>query len=133
MVSGIDLFATCAGLCGVPLFAGQQGFDHAPALLGDAAAVRDAALVQWLGPSRSAWDDGYPYRAIRTRRYTYCVGPDEPFRLLFDNREDELQLGNLFGRRAAATLQAQLHRRLCHAVTHSGEPLPEFLQREAWS
>ena len=134
VVSGIDLFATCAGLCGVPLFAGQQGFDHSPALLGDAGAVRDAALVQWLGPSRSAWDDGYPYRAIRTRRYTYCVGPDEPFRLLFDNDEDELQLSNLFGRRSEAALQAQLHRRLCNAVTQSGEPLPEFLvRREAWA
>ena len=108
VVSGIDLFATCAGLCGVPLFAGQQGFDHSPALLGDAGAVRDAALVQWLGPSRSAWDDGYPYRAIRTRRYTYCVGPDEPFRLLFDNDEDGLQLSNLFGRRSVAAVQAQV-------------------------
>ena len=134
VVSGIDLFATCAGLCGVPLFVGQQGFDHSPALLGDAGAVRDAALVQWLGPSRSAWDDGYPYRAIRTRRYTYCVGPDEPFRLLFDNDDDGLQLSNLFGRRSVAAVQAQLHRRLCNAVTQSGEPLPEFLvRREAWA
>ena len=133
VISGLDLFATCAGLCGVPLLAEQQGIDHAPALLGDTGAVRDAALVQWLGPSRSAWDDGYPYRAIRTRRYTYCVGPDQPFRLLFDNQEDELQLTNLFGRRSAAALQARLHRRLCNAVTQSGEPLPEFLtQREAW-
>ena len=126
VVSGIDLFATCAGVCGVPLFAGQQGVDHSPVLRGDTGAVRDAALVQWLGPSRTAWDDGYPYRAIRTRRHTYCVGPDEPFRLLFDNEEDELQRNNLFGQRSAADLQAALHRRLCNAVTQSGEPLPEW-------
>ena len=127
VVSGIDLFATCAGVCGVPLFAGQQGVDHTPALCGDTGPVRDAALVQWLGPSRTAWDDGYPYRAIRTRRHTYCAGPDEPFRLLFDNEEDELQRNNLFGQRSAADLQAALHRRLCNAVTQSGEPLPDFL------
>ena len=91
-------------------------------------------MVQWLGPSRTAWDDGYPYRAIRTRRHTYCVGPDEPFRLLFDNDDDELQLCNLFGRRSATALQATLHRRLCHAVTRSGEPLPDFLiDQEEWT
>ena len=126
VVSGLDLFATCAGLCGVPLVAEQQGLDHAPALRGG-SAVRGEALIQWLGGSRSAWDDGYLYRAIRTRRYTYCVGPDEPFRLLFDNQEDELQRTNLFGRPQAAALQARLHRRLCNAVTQSGEPLPAFL------
>ena len=67
------------------------------------------------------------YPVCMTRRHTYCVGPDEPFRLLFDNEEDELQLCNLFDRRSAAALQATLHRRLCHAVTQSGELLPEWI------
>ena len=129
MTSGLDLFATSAGLCGVPLFASQQGIDHSPALLGDVDMVRSNALVQWIGGSRSHWDDDYPYRAIRTRRYTYCVGSDKSFCLLFDNQEDELQIDNLFDLPEAILLRARLHRCLCNAVTQSGEMLPDFLIR----
>ena len=52
---------------------------------------------------------------------------------LAGSKEDELQLYNLFGTRSAAPLRKKLHRRLCHAVTQSGEPLPDFLiEREEW-
>ena len=90
VVSGIDLFATCAGLCGVPLFAGQQGVDHTPALRGDTGAVRDAALVQWLGrrarpgttvirtaqsvpaATPTVWDPTSPSACCSTTRKTSC-------------------------------------------------------------
>ena len=135
VVSGIDLFATCAGLCGVPLFAGQQGIDHS----------RGAARRYRGCTSTRLWCSGWGRRA---RPGTTAIpiapsvpaatrtawGPTNRFRLLFDNDDDGLQLSNLFGRRSVAAVQAQLHRRLCNAVTQSGEPLPEFLvQREAWA
>lgn len=134
VVSGVDIFPTCAGLCGVPTFANVQGMDQSAALRGQGKCQRNEVLIQWLGQSRYHWGD-HPYRAIRTQRYTYCVSAEEVneaqgghFRLLFDNEQDPYQMNNLFGRAEAADLQRQLHGRLCEAIRESAEALPSFVQ-----
>jgi arylsulfatase A-like enzyme len=128
VASGIDIFPTCASLCGVPVGPGVQGMDLSAAARGDAGPSRGEALVQWLGRARYGFGD-FQYRAIRTGRHTYCVGTRSDHCLLYDNAEDPLQLDNRFGRDAA--LQRTMHRRLCRAVLESGEPVPEFVAREA--
>jgi len=135
--SGIDIYPTCTGLCGIAKPTSVQGLDQSRALQGlPGGARRSEALVQWLGETMYGWGD-WPYRAIRTDRYTYCTCSEETatkhqdhgphYRLLFDNREDPHQLKNLYGKAEAAPLQEQLHQRLCHAVLESGEDLPDFL------
>ena len=136
IVSLLDLYPTCAALCGVAPAAEVQGVDHSPALLGRAEPPRTEALIQWLGKTRYGWGD-YPYRAIRTQRHTYSVSaPDVNerngghFRLLFDNERDEYQLHNLFGAPGARDLQRELHQRLCNAIAEAGEELPDFVSSE---
>ena len=133
IVSGIDIYPTCAGLCGVPPFAEVQGMDQSEAIRGRPGPRRTEALVQWLGKTRYGWGD-YPYRALRTDRHTYCVCSAEAnrrnggfFRLLFDNEKDPDQLNNLFGKPQAVDLQRQLHVRLCKAIVESGETIPDFV------
>ena len=133
VVSGIDIFPTCAGLCGAAIFPGVQGMDLSAALRGRAGPRRAEALVQWLGATRYGWGD-YPYRAIRTARHTYCVSSAEVnerhgghYRLLFDNAADPYQQDNLFGRPEAAGLQRELHDTLCRTILASAEPLPDFV------
>ncbi len=133
VVSGIDIYPTCAGFCGVPLPGDVQGLDQSAAVCGREGPRRAEALIQWFGETRYGWGD-YPYRAIRTTRWTYCVSSREVdernggvFRLLFDNQEDAYQLNNLFGRPEATDRQRELHARLCQAIAESGEDLPGFV------
>jgi len=132
-VSSVDVFPTCAGLCGVPVPSDVQGVDHSAALRGRGEPPRQEAFIQWLGATRYGWGD-YPYRAIRTERYTYSVSAKEVnernhghFRLLFDNKGDPYQLQNLFGEPAARELQRELHSRLCRAIVGAAEELPDFV------
>ena len=134
VVSGIDIYPTCAALCGVRALPDVQGMNLSAALSGTGGSRRREALIQWLGPSRYGWGD-YPYRAIRTARHTYCVSSREvdeanggAFRLLFDNEADEFQLDNRFGRPDARALQRELHERLRRAIAESGESPPDFVE-----
>jgi len=136
LVSGIDIFPTCAGFCGVPVFPEVQGIDQSLSVCGSRGHPRSEVLIQWLGKSRYNWGD-HPYRAIRTNHYTYCLSSEATnqshgghFRVLFDNAADPLQMDNLFGRCEASQLQRSLHVQLCHAIRESGEELPAFV-REA--
>ena len=129
----IDIYPTAAGFCGVPTYPEVQGLDQSAAICGKPGPQRAEALVQWMGASLYGWGD-HPYRAIRNERYTYCVSSrqvdDEnngAFRLLFDNREDQWQLSNLFGRPEARELQSELHEKLCRAIVASGEEIPDFV------
>ena len=133
IVSGIDIYPTCAGLCGVAASPDVQGLDQSTGIRGGGGPRRQEALVQWLGETLFGWGD-YPYRAIRTERHTYCVSSAEVnadnggcFRMLFDNESDPYQMDNLFGRPQAADLQRDLHRRLVRAVIDSGEDPPDFV------
>ena len=132
-VSGIDIYPTCAALCGVPAFPEVQGMDLSATICGRNGPDRAEVLIQWLGKTRYGWGD-YPYRAIRTARYTYCVSSSDVnerngghFRLLFDNEQDEYQLRNLFGKPEAIAVQRALHAQLCRAIEASGEVLPDFV------
>jgi len=134
VVSGIDIYPTCAGLCGLDVPTDVQGLDLSASLGGGDGPQRRAALVQWLGKTLYGWGD-YPYRAVRTERYTYCVSSPEVneangghFRLLFDNASDPYQMDNLFARPEAADLQRDLHRLLVGAITDSREEVPEFVR-----
>ena len=128
LFSTLDLFATCAGMCGVPVPPSQQGHDHTVALRDRGRPPRNEVLVQWLGVTRFKGSGDHPYRAIRTERYTYCVGRDEEFCLLLDHDRDPFEQANLWAKASARPLREQLHRHLCTAVLGSGEALPDFVR-----
>ena len=133
VVSGIDIYPTCAAFCRVPAFPEVQGMDLSAILCGRNGPSREEVLIQWLGKSRYGWGD-YPYRAVRTTRHTYCVSSSDVnekngghFRLLSDNEQDAYQLRNLFGKPEARAVQRALHAQLCRAIEASGEALPDFV------
>jgi len=123
LVSGVDIYPTCAGLCGVPVDVGVQGIDLA-------RTERAEVYIQWVGRSRFGWGD-HPYRGIRTKRHTYVAGRDEKFCMLFDNEADEFQMKNLLGDPRCAELQRDLHARLVRKVLDAGEELPDFVRNRA--
>lgn len=126
LVSGIDIYPTCAGLCEVRVDPQVQGLDLSGGLDGAGGIQRAEVYIQWVGHTRFGSGD-HPYRAIRTQRYTYAVGRDQEFCLLFDNEADEFQMNNLFGSAEVGELQSILHRRLIRIILHEGEALPDFV------
>ncbi|MDA0837276.1 MAG: sulfatase [Planctomycetota bacterium] len=128
LVSGIDIYPTCAGFCEVRTDTEIQGLDLSTSLEGGDGIERSEAYVQWVGRSLFGFGD-HPYRAIQTEQYTYVVGRDQEFCLLFDNEHDEFQMNNLFGKPEAADIQKSLHSRLVRTALNAGEELPEFILR----
>jgi arylsulfatase A-like enzyme len=127
----VDVFPTCASLCGIAVSPQVQGMDCAGLLSGAAGGdARQAALIQWFGNPRynAEGAPGPQYRAIRTCDFTYAVGEAPHDCLLFDNRSDPLQLHNLFDSPDAVSLQHELHALLAQEISASGEPLPDFVE-----
>ncbi|MBX3143827.1 MAG: sulfatase [Trueperaceae bacterium] len=123
---GVDIFPTTAALCGVAPIDSVAGVDHSSACLGEQHdAIRDAVLIQWESPRFSFGD--HPYRAIRTRRYTYVAGRDDDFYLLFDRQEDPFELRNLLGEPEGYDLAKGLHERLEQLLLEIEGVLPDFV------
>jgi arylsulfatase A-like enzyme len=43
----------------------------------------------------AAWEDGYEWRALRTKQYTYAIYRADATELLYDNLADPFQMTNL--------------------------------------
>jgi arylsulfatase A-like enzyme len=127
----VDIFPTCAALCGMPVPARVQGMDLSSlACAGDpsTATARAGALVQWFGNPRYH-PEGLPgnqWRALRTARYTYAVAEGD-WGMLFDNEADPFQMDNLFDNADHHALQCRLHLLLCAELLRAGEPVPGFV------
>jgi arylsulfatase A-like enzyme len=129
-ICGLDIYPTTAGLCGLAPPAGLHGLDYAAALAADPQpTLRDAVLVQWEQP-RFAFGD-HPYRALRGPTYTYVVGRDDAFCLLFDHETDPWELDNRFWAPEDAGTRASLHALLVELIEEAGEPVPEYVARRA--
>ncbi|TVQ25651.1 MAG: hypothetical protein EA383_07500 [Spirochaetaceae bacterium] len=131
LMTGVDVFPTSAGLCGIPIDAEAggslvEGLDLSRRLGGSAdGPVRDHVFVQWLGTRFNFGD--HPYRGLRTARYTYVEARDEAFRLLFDNEADPFQLDNLYHQEAHRQKRAELHERLAKTVREIEQTLPDWM------
>lgn len=130
LVSGIDIYPTCAGICNVPIDPQVQGIDHTVSIINGEPGRRSEVLIQWLGRTLYGWGD-FQYRAIRTTRYTYCVNDDDAYCFLFDNEKDEYQMLNHFYNPDYTDIKRRLHRQLCNAIIRSGENIPQFVAEKA--
>lgn len=115
----VDLFPTCADLCGVPL----------PQRVPPLHEPRTAALAQWFGNPRYRADGqpGPQWRAIRSQQWTYCVW-ETGEGLLYDNLADPLQLQNVFDEETHPARRA-CHEQLLAALADAGERVPRFVAR----
>jgi arylsulfatase A-like enzyme len=106
-----DIMPTLLGLMEIPIPQAVEGSDLSRCLQGSCAVEPDAAFLQGMGCT-AAWEDGYEWRALRTRRYTYALYRADGSELLFDHQADPLQLRNLAGDPAHAELRAQFRAQL---------------------
>ncbi len=89
-----DIMPTILGLMGLPVPQETEGMDMSHLALGKKGPEPDAALLQGMGHTY-LWEDGFEWRGLRDKQYTYAVYRRDGSELLFDNLNDPLQTKNL--------------------------------------
>jgi arylsulfatase A-like enzyme len=93
-ISSVDFMPTLLGLMGLPIPSRVEGTNLAHLAAGQAGPEPEFAFLQNTGAC-AAWQDGYEWRAVRDKRYTYAKYRVDGKELLFDNADDPYQMTNL--------------------------------------
>jgi arylsulfatase A-like enzyme len=138
LLSTIDLYPTLCGLGGIRPPGQCGGQDFSPVMLGRDGPDPSSLLIlvnnfqrnyyrTQLAPGE--WNYFYPFRGVRTKRYTYVVYAEGDW-LLYDNRQDPYQLRNLVNDPAHADVKAGLRRELEGCLAKAEDPfVPEEWRR----
>ena len=89
-----DIMPTLLGMANLPIPAKVEGTDLSHCALGKPGPEPEAALMENTGAC-AIWEDGYEWRALRSKQYTYAIYRKDRKELLFDNLKDPYQLQNL--------------------------------------
>ena len=131
-----DLMPTLLGLCGAPIPKSVEGLDYSGYLRGGKSPGDGATVILCAAPF-GEWDrkkGGKEYRGVRTTRYTYVRDLQGPW-LLFDDQEDPLQMRNLIGDPAHASLQAEMDALLSRKLHERGDaflPGDAYIKQWGW-
>jgi arylsulfatase A-like enzyme len=110
-----DIMPTLLSLLGLPVPPGAEGMDLSRAVRGLPGPEPAEALLQGMGAT-FLWEDGYEWRAVRDRCFTYAIARADGREYLFDLHADPLQALNRAGDAALAGVLARyraiLRRRL---------------------
>ena len=92
--STVDILPTLCGLMGLEAPGSVEGMDLSHCALGKPGPEPEAAFLQGTGAC-AIWEDGYEWRALRDKRFTYAVYRVDGRELLFDNLADPYQRRDL--------------------------------------
>ena len=90
----VDIMPTLLNLMKLPVPDGIDGADISENILSGSTG-ENTALLMGTGPT-AIWGNGFEWRGIRTRKWTYAVYKKDGEELLFDNEKDSYQTTNLF-------------------------------------
>lgn len=115
----VDFAPTLLSLCGVEIPRSMQGSDLAPVATGAKSKGLDSAFFQIFGPYEGdGTQDGW--RGVRTQRYLYARFRSKPW-VLYDLEADPYEMNNLAGKADAATVQADMEKRLAAWMRKTGD------------
>jgi len=106
-----DIMPTLLGLMGLEIPKTVEGLDLSAITRGQAGPEPEFAFLQGLGHTYQ-WHDGFEWRALRDKRFTYAVYLRDKSELLFDNQADPKQMKNLAADPAHAEKLAELRGKL---------------------
>ena len=89
-----DFMPTLLGLMGLPIPQAVEGMDLSHCACGKKGPEPEAALLQNTGAC-AAWKNGYEWRALRSKQFTYAIYRKDRSERLFDNQADPWQMTNL--------------------------------------
>jgi arylsulfatase A-like enzyme len=115
-----DILPTLCSLMGIAAPKTVEGDDLAEVVRGTGGPADRAALYMGIAPFGNE-PQLKPYRAIRTKQYTYVRDLNGPW-LLFDDVKDPYQMDNLVGKGEHAATQKELDMQLAAAMKRNGDP-----------
>ncbi len=89
-----DIMPTLLSMMDLPIPEDVEGSDLSPAAFDQQFDEPEAAFMQGMGCT-AKWEDGYEWRALRTKQHTYAVHRPDGCEKLFDNVDDPFQNCNL--------------------------------------
>jgi len=122
-----DILPTLLSMMGLAIPSGVEGMDLSHCALGKSGPEPEAALLMNTGAC-AAWEDGYEWRALRDKQYTYAIYRKDRKEFLFDNREDPYQLRNL----ADASDHAVTMKRFRELLKTRMDALDDAFQPSSW-
>ncbi len=148
LLGTIDLYPTLCGLAGIAPPDRCDGQDFSPVVLGGNGPDPSSQFILVNNFQRNYyrsqlvpddWNYFYPFRGVRTKRYTYVVYAEGEW-LLYDDQEDPFQLNNLVDDPAYADVRAELQGELVGWLAKAEDPfipqewrelsLPDRIARE---
>ena len=99
-----DIMPTLLAMMELPIPGDVEGSDLSPTVLEQTFEEPEAAFMQGMGCT-AKWEDGYEWRALRSKQHTYAVHRPDGCEKLFDNLADPFQTRNLADDHASATLR----------------------------
>jgi arylsulfatase A-like enzyme len=122
-----DILPTLLSLMGLPLPEGVEGMDLSHCARGEPGREPEAALLQGMGHTY-LWQDGFEWRALRGKRFTYAVHRADGREELYDNLNDPHQVRNL----AADPTYADVVRHLQSLLRRRMEELGDSFEACTW-
>ena len=89
-----DIMPTLLSMMELPISEDVEGSDLSPAAFDQTFEEPEAAFMQGMGCT-AKWEDGYEWRALRTKQHTYALHRPDGYEKLFDNIADPCQTRNL--------------------------------------
>ncbi len=89
-----DIAPTLLGLLGLPQIQGAEGMDLSHFARGESGPEPDFAFMQGMGHTYQ-WIDGFEWRAVRNKQFTYARYLRDGSEHLYDNQKDPAQNRNL--------------------------------------
>jgi len=89
-----DIMPTLLALAGLPVPDRVEGSDLSRCARGLPGPEPEAAFMMNTGAC-AIWEDGYEWRALRSKRYTYAIYRKDGREMLFDNQADPFQKSDL--------------------------------------
>ena len=115
-----DIMPTVLGMMGLPIPEAVEGMDLSGHALGRSGDEPEAAFMQGMAEV-DGWDDGFEWRAVRTKRHTYAVFRDDRSERLFDDLADPFQMTNLIDDQAHADLAERLRELMAARMAALGD------------
>ena len=128
LLSTVDIMPTLLGLCGAPIPKGVQGLNLSSNVLGKGGTKPESVLTERVVAGRQPGIPVQGWRGVRTARYTYARGKDQPW-LLYDNVADPYQMKNLIAKPEAKSIQAKLDAELQRWLKKVGD---DFATPDEW-
>jgi len=123
----VDFLPTLLGFCGVKPPADMQGRDLSRTLTGESNDEPEVAYFQNYMPYGQSKLG--PWRAVRTKRYTYARMNGKPW-VLYDLDEDPYELDNLVGKPEAADVQARMEKLLAAQMKAADDSDAHNIEKE---